>query len=220
MMGFDEWVADVNGKSVGPNDTHGQCVGLYYDYCTRVLGVEPVSTQYGPHAGYAIGTWDSNKPPAGLVAIKGATDIRKKDIIFWNWGYPFTPLSHVAIAAGTATGGMVNVCSQNSPLPFAVLQPLPTLGIAGVWRPANSTESKSPDPLGITQSGEAASILSRVGGLNTLLSTLAGTNPAVPNLWPRVGLFLLGCIILAIALFNLISGTAVSGAITKAVKHG
>lgn len=213
-MGFSEWSASVVGKRVGPNDTNGQCVGLYYDYMTNCLGIEPVSTNYGPHGGYAIGTWDSGKPPAGLVAIKGAGDIRKGDIVFWNWGtFPTAPLSHVAVANGPSVATVAPFVTQNSPLPVTTIQPLSVIGVAGVWRPANSTEKGSPDPTGLPQIGDGiGGVQESIAGLGTFLSTIAGTNPNVPNLWPRVGIFVLGAILIWIALASIIADSAVGAA--------
>lgn len=219
-MSIDEWFASVDGKRVGPADTNGQCVGLYYDYMTNCLGIEPVSTQYGKHAGYAIGTWDSGTPPAGLSAISGSGDIRKGDIVFWNFGQPFTPLSHVAVSMGNAVLGTGNFASQNSPLSFATKQQLPLLGVAGVWRPANGSGdglrpiwvgpfTLNPGQVAQGAAGAASTVLPQVG---KVLNTLGD-----PAMWKRVGLFAIGVILLLIAFWSIFGEEAVN-TISKVAK--
>jgi hypothetical protein len=214
-MSIDEWFASVDGKSVGPNDTNGQCVGLYYDYMQNCLGITPVSTQYGPHAGYAIGTWDSGQVPAGMSAIAGGSDIRKGDVVFWNWGQPFTPLSHVAIAFGGNQLGTATFASQNSPLPYATKQQLPLLGVAGVWRPAGSIDpgtglwvgpfSFTTPQLGQAAAGAASGVAGVASAFGPVLNTLG--NPAF---WKRAGLMVLGVILLLIAFWSIMGESTVT----------
>lgn len=213
-MSIDEWFASVDGKSVGPNDTNGQCVGLYYDYMQNCLGIAPVSTQFGKHAGYAIGTWDSGQVPAGMSAISGGSDIQKGDVVFWDWGQPFTPLSHVAVAFGSPMLGSATFASQNSPLPYTVKQQLPLLGVAGVWRPGNGgggNDSTGPLWVGpfsptIPQVGKAAA--GAAGVLNAFGPVLNTLGSSV--FWRRAGLMVLGVILLLIAFWSIMGESTVT----------
>lgn len=212
-MTLDQFQASVIGKKVGPGDSNGQCVGLYAVYMSDCLGLPVVSTNYGPHSGYAIGIWDSGQPPAGIQAISGAGDIRRGDIVFCNWGAPFYQHSHVFIALSGSVAGLIQALSQNSPQPYVTAQPLPALGVAGVWRPTALGAVAEPDPTGATQAGQAAgSTFAGLPGLNTITGLVTS-----PGFWKRAGLFLLGAVILFIAVL-LILGKDTGGMVSTVTK--
>lgn len=196
---YDQWKTDVLGKTIGA----GECYDLSADYVARVIGSAMVTTQYGPHAGYAIGCWDSGMAPAGMVRGTGLTNIQKGDVLFWNGFSPLTPFtmqSHTAVADGQPTGPIVPVVSQNSPRRAAVAQTLPVLGIAGYWRAAGAPEDKAQGPAQQLQNGSDAAY----NGVQSLIQSTAGINALFvyltkPEFWTRAGVFTLGAVALLVA---------------------
>lgn len=217
-MTFDQWKTDVTGKRVGPGDSNGQCVGLAYDYVTRCIGSNFIDTNHGPHAGYAIGSWDSGLVPAGMTRLPGS-DIRAGDVVFCNWGtFPWYQTSHVLVATGPVTAFMIPCLSQNSPQQWAAVQTLPAQGVAGVWRPANGTAGisnggNSNDPLGLPSLPQGGGI----GGVTGMIDTVNKLSAAVSNpaLWKRIGLFALGAVLLYAAATMILAGSGTVKDITK-----
>lgn len=198
---FATWAQNVNGKAVNVEPGLGaQCYGLIQNYFTNVLGyTSPLSTQTGPHPGYAINVYDGansigiapyvQKLPANIKPQQG-------DVAFWNWGSPLAPESHTAVVNKDA-GNNVQVYSQNSPQKFTTLQELPKAGIAGYLRPivhgnnnnnANVvTEASNIQPIANTSQTPADSPI--WGWVKDLIGPqLAGffTTLFMPSTWIRV----------------------------------
>jgi hypothetical protein len=115
---YDQWYNAVINRYIDADGYYGnQCWDLAQDYCRRVIGGGcNMATRPSPHAGYAVGVYDSypvsgeanyfTRLPASAVAQKG-------DIVIWKYGTRYYPYSHIAVVVADA-GAYVDTVSQNS----------------------------------------------------------------------------------------------------------
>jgi hypothetical protein len=142
-MNIDEWAANVVGRYIDrdgfPPDNPYQCHDIWLDYLNRVLGGSVSNPNLGwAPTGFTDSVWKQFPAVNGVqnyVSKFGPSDIRKGDVVFWNYGSRTYPLSHVAVAMGSPSGGMVECVTQN---PGATARQRLTLdGCIGVLRPVN-----------------------------------------------------------------------------------
>jgi hypothetical protein len=206
-MSLAAWRADVEGKTIGS----GECVALTNDYNLRVVGSPPVPTT-GDN--YAITQLESF-PLGGLdkfyVKVSALGPFKAGDQIFWNRGSGYAPVSHTAVVVADL-GPAIQIESQNTNgHRYAETTTGPRAGVAGALRPINPA---SIDGVGITLASDTSNPVDA-------LTALAGTwGKVVAWLgdganWQRIGLALLGIILIMIALGKILKFNPVT-ALTKA----
>ncbi len=143
----DAWAASVDGQYID-KDGYGypvwQCHDVWLDYLVRVAG----GSQY---MGYAPTDFTDSVfthfPVNGVDAVftkhYGTAGIRKGDVVFWAYGSPYYPSSHVAVALAAPANGFVYTMTQN---PGAThRETLPLAGALGYLRPNNIPDTGEDD---------------------------------------------------------------------------
>lgn len=197
-MDLQQWLTDVNGRLVGA----GECWDLAEDYDKRVVNGPLLATYPSAHAGYAIGVWDG----FGRNGVEAAYDQASPDTLalpgwlaVWKWGQPEEPFSHIAVTVSDA-GGSVNTMSQN-PGPAHYLT-LSKQGLAGYLVPKNGGKSSNIQLAGDTTSGSGGNPISdTVNTLSGLANAWTNFQRFVntPGIWNRVGIYLIGGLIVLAA---------------------
>lgn len=213
-MNFADWKDSVIGRTIGD----GQCFALWQDYATRVVGAPASlsSMMNTNHPGYAIGVWDGyavNGAQSYFTKVSPLQPARKGDVAFWKWGYPFTPLSHVAIVdydAGTGLG----LVSQNSPTPVTRSQVIPKIGLAGYFRPIDgaTTDPATGDAQTPPNTAQPVGIIEQAVGIVKVLAWIQQ-----PENWKRVGIFMLGAILISLVIVKLITKTPMADTVITAI---
>ena len=181
-MNLDEWISDVEGRSIGS----GECVGLAQDYSNRVVTGGFLATDKGPYPGYAGNMWTSDIPgytrkPATSIMLPGWLPV---------WGKsPFTPSTHVAV--GLADVGLGVYCMTQNPGP-ATKQTISKVGLLGYLAP-----NTGPQMVGIA--GDVAKgVQGSLGALDSLKESAEWFTD--PDNWKRVGLYSLGAVLVIFAI--------------------
>jgi uncharacterized protein YukE len=104
------------GMSVGPGDSHGQCVGLFEEYSMRYVHTPEFFTSNYDGAAYDFWTHYNDIPhlseyysqlPPGSLPQPG-------DVAIWDSTTPYSGgYGHIAVVTG-ATGNTVNILQQNA----------------------------------------------------------------------------------------------------------
>ncbi len=139
---LDRYVASVRGLYIDMDRVFGaQCWDQWSHYATNFLGVPswPTYTNAGgsqPHSGYACNVWH-NARAAGLEQwfeiIPAGAQLQPGDVLFWEFGSAWFPLSHVATLLAVMPNGMLRCLTQN---PGAVqIADLIRNGLLGALRP-------------------------------------------------------------------------------------
>lgn len=222
-MTLDDWFKDVQGRFIDADRANGgQCWDLVQDYLTRVLDGGSLQTSPSPHAGYAIGCWDGfssngltawfSQAPATATPLPGWVPV-------WKWGQVFYPTSHIAVVIKDMPGGMVSCMTQN-PGP-AHSQPLPKLGLAGYLVPKFTAASGvQVHPAAVTTGtgnpaiDAVASAAGTIADFQRVLSWFGNSEN-----WKRIGLFLIGAIILYMAILVLVSNSGAAKSIINTAKE-
>lgn len=201
-MTLAAWVAVVDGKTIGS----GECVALCNSYNTQVVGSPPIPTS-GDH--YAITAYQSF-PLGGMdkwyTKVGALGPFKPGDQVFWNRGSVIAPVSHTAVILADL-GPVVDVMSQNTNgHRYAERVKLPRAGIAGALRPINPG---SVDGLGHPATGDAqpAGLVETVTGAAAAAAAWTKILAWVqdPANWRRIGIALLGIILILIALIRVLN---------------
>ncbi len=231
------WLSLVDGKPVGT----GECVALANDFCARVLGVPAPGTDGGTHPGYASSMYEAYSGTA-FKKISPLAPMQPNDLPVWKFGSSVAPLSHVAVGL-TDLGPAVLVESQNTNgHRYAEKTTLPKVGLLGYLRPVGGAgagtvlASDLGDALGggawgeflggvgssIAGGGNMADALT--GGGAAALGSVVGTWGKVlswladPENWKRIGIALLGIILIMVALVKIAGMTGASDLVKKAIQ--
>lgn len=192
-MNRDEWLKDVDGKTVG----NGQCWGLAEDYNQRVIGGSTLATAPSPHAGYAIGVWDgygkngveraySQAPPTAIMQAGW--------IPIWKYGSANAPLSHIAV--GLSDLGVGIDCMTQNPGPSHRMV-IAKIGLAGYLVPRNGgggiTLASDTNPIAgaITAASTVTALADQIAAIQHFFAT--------PGQWQRIGVYAVGILILIAA---------------------
>lgn len=149
-MNIDEWAASVIGKYIdrdyAPKEQPNQCHDIWLDYLNRVLGGSVSNPNLGwAPSGYTDSVWTRFPAVNGVqnyVTKIAGTNIRKGDVVFWAYGSPGYPYSHVAVAMADTNGGSVDCITQN---PGAAKRATLSLaGCLGVLRPVKNVVALAP----------------------------------------------------------------------------
>jgi hypothetical protein len=207
-MSLAAWRADVEGKTIGS----GECVALTNDYNLRVVGSPPIPTT-GDN--YAITQLESF-PLGGLdkyyVRVGALGPFKAGDQLFWKRGSSVAPVSHTAICLADL-GLVLDIESQNTNgHRYAEHTTLPRVGVAGALRPINPA---SIDGVGGTTL--ASDVSNPVDALTALADTWGKITAWLGDgaNWRRIGLALLGIILIMIALGKILKFNPAT-ALTKA----
>ena len=196
-MDLQQWADDVNQRVIGA----GECWDLAEDYDKRVVNGPLLATSPSIHAGYAIGVWDGfgrngveaayTQAGADAVALPGWLAI-------WQWGQPEEPFSHIAVVIQDR-GGSLYLMSQNpGPAHYMVLS---KQGLAGYLVPKNGGTASNVELAGNTSGSGGNPISDTVNTLGGLASAWTNFQRFIntPGIWTRVGIYLLGGLILVAA---------------------
>lgn len=207
-MNLDQWAADVNGRTIG----NGQCWDLAQDYASRVCGAGNLNTQLSPHPGYAIGVWDGfgQNGVEQWFTQAGPTETALPGwIAIWHWGSPVAPFSHIAPVIKDY--GPAAYCMSQNPGP-AHYMPIPKLGLAGYLVPKTLGTPLAQTAASVTlaDNGIAGQIGDTIGQLQGLASFAANVQHffSTPGIWTRIGVWVLGGLILAAALVYMFKNQA------------
>ncbi|WP_336653088.1 MULTISPECIES: hypothetical protein [unclassified Leucobacter] len=118
-----------------------QCWDQWSHYATNFLGV-PAGPTYtnaggtGPHAGWACNVWhhvDRSGLAQWFEKIPAGQPLRAGDVVIWEYGSAWYPLSHIATLLEVLANGMLRCLTQN---PGAVqIADLIPRGVLGALRP-------------------------------------------------------------------------------------
>ena len=140
MSNFSNWLNNVNGKAIEMDTSWGaQCWDLWSHYAVNMLGVtyNKTGTNAGggcpQHSGFTCGIWKGfgNSGLNQWFTPHNGTP-QRGDVAIWDWGFPATPNSHVAIVVEDR-GGSVYTMTQNPGA--AHYANLSKAGILGYLRP-------------------------------------------------------------------------------------
>lgn len=226
-MSLAAWAADVEGKTIGS----GECVALDNDYAVRVIGSPPIPTtgdnyaitQFESFPTGGLDQWYSRVGPLGPFAAG--------DHIFWARGSAVAPVSHVAVVLADL-GPVVSIMSQNTNgHRYAERTTLPRAGVAGALRPKSSTALDGGTGTGIRAGlpdwmGNPAVVNGITGGILAArpVVDLAATGGKIvawlqdPENWKRVGIGLLGMILIMVALLKILNTTTLPAAAAGILK--
>lgn len=224
LMSFAAWRADVDGKQIGS----GECVALANDYCARVLGVAAPGTVGGAHDPYASSMWEGLPADSPFQKVSPLAPMKSGDLVIWKYGSSTAPLSHVAIGLNEL-GVAVRVSSQNTNgHRYAETTTLPKAGIFGYLR---YTGQGSGGAVLASDQGLPGAVADGVAGaLGTAaaLGKLGETWGVIldklrdPDFWKRIGVGLLGIILIMIILAKILTTTgalpAATGLVKKAIR--
>lgn len=186
-MDFNTWLGDVNGQTIGD----GQCVALAEDYISRVCAMPAVSTDGGNHPGYASSMY-ANGPAAGFGQLPSSANGMPGYLAVWDYGYPFTPFSHVAVVI--QDDGVTLKCMSQNPGPAHVMD-IPKLGLLGYLTPGGGGSGATiQTAASVSTSGD---IVSQFQNLVTAAQWLNNAQH-----WKRIGIFAIGAVLLVIALLK------------------
>lgn len=219
LMSLAAWLADTDGKTIGS----GECVALANDYCARVLGVAPPATVGGAHDPYASSMWEGLPADSPFQKVSPLAPMRRGDLIIYRYGSVTAPLSHVAIGLNEL-GVALRMHSQNTNgHRYAETLSLPKAGIYGYLR------LKGGAPVTDGQGGTGGTVLASdpvkdAVGAAGQLGALAGTWGVIldklrdPDFWKRIGVGLLGIILIMVVLFKILTSSGALNAATGIVK--
>lgn len=144
---YDEWrSATINNMY----DLDGYYSGQCWDYCALCYGQYGLTLYTRPGGGYAKDCWlvsrnaNSQNP---FISIDGVTNIKRGDIIVFNWGQA----GHICFADEDYNGTLnLNCLGQNqrgggNGYP-ATVDNLTLVGFLGIFRNTNWQGSPSPTP--------------------------------------------------------------------------
>lgn len=197
-MNLDQWLADVDGKTIG----NGQCWGLAEDYSIRVCNGGELYTHPSPHEGYAIGVWDGFES-SGVAQFYSKADASQTMlpgwIPIWKWGSPVAPESHIAI--GLKDLGYALDCETQNP-GSAHRMVIPKLGLAGYLVPKNMGGSTINTAGNITVNNPVSDATNTINQLQGLASFAVNVRNFfnTPGIWQRIGIYIVGALILLMAL--------------------
>lgn len=123
MSQFSDYLASVDGVAIDVDGNYGpQCWDLWTHYAVNVVGANPwwrCSTSAGggcgAHPGYTCGLWygfDASGLNQWFTAYGPGTAAQPGDVAIWDYGYPNTPYSHVAVVVEDR-GGSLYTMTQN-----------------------------------------------------------------------------------------------------------
>lgn len=123
MSQFTNYLDSVNGVALDVDGNYGpQCWDLWTHYSANLIGVNPwwlCGTQAGgghaPHNGFTCGIWwgfDNSGLNQWYTAYGPEHRAQAGDVAIWEYGYPATPYSHVAIVVEDR-GGSLYTMTQN-----------------------------------------------------------------------------------------------------------
>ena len=215
-MTLSAWVDAVQGQSIGS----GECVALTNSYNVQVVGSPPVPTSGDNYAITAYQSFPLGGMDKWYTKVGPLGPFKPGDQVFWNRGSLIAPVSHTAVILADL-GPVVDVMSQNTNgHRYAERVTLPRAGIAGALRPINPGSVD-----GLTGSGSGD--MTTVGLVDTVTgaAAVAATWGKIlawiqdPANWRRIGIALLGIILILIALVRVLNINPVNLA-QKVVPHG
>lgn len=122
MSQFDDYLNSVNGVALDVDGNYGpQCWDLWSHYASNLIGVNPwwlTGTNSGggcaSHSGFTCGIWYGFGANLNrwFTQYGPETAARPGDVAIWDYGYPATPYSHVAIVVEDR-GGSLFCMTQN-----------------------------------------------------------------------------------------------------------
>ena len=221
LLSFAAWRSLVDGQTIGT----GECVALANDYCARVLGVAAPGTVGGTHDPYASSMWEGLPADSPFTKVSPLAPMKSGDLVIWKYGSSTAPLSHVAIGLNEL-GLAVRVSSQNTNgHRYAETTTLPKAGIYGYLRLKTGTTPGT--TLAGYPDGLAGDLVEGAAGALTAGGKLASTWGLIlaklsdPDFWKRVGVALLGIILIMLVLSKILTSTgaltAASGLVKKAI---
>lgn len=145
MSAFSDYLARVDGVGLDVDGQYGnQCWDLWTHYATELIGVSPwwrCSTSAGggcaSHPGYTCGLWfgfDRSGLGQWFTPVGGTP--QRGDVAIWDWGYPSTPMSHVAIVVEDQGDSVLCMTQNPGPSHYASIT---KQGILGYLRPDNQS---------------------------------------------------------------------------------
>lgn len=198
MANIDEFVKANKGKEIDVDGAYGpQCWDIAQLWVTA-CGAGTLSTQGGPHPGYAEGCWYA--PQGGLQKV--TSNPQPGDLVVWRWGLSAMPLSHIAIYLGKGNLGYLKTFSQNSPQRSSEIQSFSSFGVLGYLRPSGVTGSGEIDGSIV---GDKIRDANPFAGLD--ISGVTALTDALQSkeFWVRAGLILLGVFLLILAVLTALS---------------
>lgn len=220
LLSFAAWRSLTNGQTIGS----GECVALVNDYCSRVLGLVPPATVGGAHDPYASSMWEGLPADSPFKKVSPLAPMLSGDIPVWRYGSAVAPLSHTAVGVQDL-GVAIRVVTQNTNgHRYAETTQLPKAGLYGYLRrksggavpggavPAGN-KTEYPDGLAGDLLEGAGGIIGG-GGIPGALSGLTGSWGKIldrisdPAFWQRIGLGLLGIILIMVVLVKILGNTS------------
>lgn len=168
MSAFSNWLNSVNGKAIEMDKSYGaQCWDLWSHYAVNMIGATywMTGTNAGggcpQHSGYTCGLWktfDRSGLGSWFTPVTGTP--QRGDVAVWDYGYPSTPLSHVAIVVEDRGANVYCMTQNPGPAHYALIS---KQGIMGYLRPDNqSFFDGAPAPSAPAVSGSIADLAAAV----------------------------------------------------------
>lgn len=199
MADIGEYAKKVIGTRIDVDGAYGpQCWDLAQHWVTANGGGN-LSTQGGPHPGYAEGCWYAPQP--GMTKISKDADPKPGDLVVWKFGLSAMPLSHIAIVLQKNAFGQVTTLSANSPQAEVKQQRFSTMGVLGYLR-LSGVSGEAPD--GDTPIDNAQEALD-IGGIVDFFKMIRS-----PDFWKRAGFILAGAVLAIFVIVGILKESNVS----------
>jgi len=147
MSQFSDYLNSVNGVAIDVDGNYGpQCWDLWTHYSVNLIGVDPwwrCSTSVGggcsAHPGYTCGIWygfDNSGLNQWFTAYGPGIAAQPGDVAIWDYGYPATPYSHVAVVVEDRGGSLYTMTQNPGACHYGQIT---KQGLLGYLRPDNQS---------------------------------------------------------------------------------
>lgn len=169
MSAFSDYLASVDGVAIDVDGNYGpQCWDLWTHYAVNLIGVDPwwrCSTSVGggcaSHPGYTCGIWYGFNNSGLNQWFTPVGSPQRGDVAIWDYGYPATPYSHVAVVVEDRGDSLLCMTQNPGACHYGVIT---KNGILGYLRPDNQSffdgaPAPAPAP-GVSAGGRTREIVS------------------------------------------------------------
>ena len=147
MSAFTDYLGKVNGVAIDMDGQYGaQCWDLWSHYATTLIGVSPARVTYtgaggyhAAHPGFTCAIWygfDRSGLNQWFTPVAANQPAKPGDVAIWEYGYPATPYSHIAIVVEDRSGSLYTMTQNPGASHYGQIT---KNGLLGYLRPDNQS---------------------------------------------------------------------------------